>query len=81
MGDVEWLTTFMRVVGFALLAGGVGCVVIAMTLCTSAKGTGIVWLRGSFQRRDHYTKVGWRLYHTGLVVGMLGLLIAALTAR
>ena len=72
------MRTLIRVAGLVLLAVGLASVVIAMTFCTAPKGRGIVWLRGSLQRPDHYTKVGWRLYRGGLAVAVLGLLVAVI---
>jgi len=75
------VTTFEQGAGFALLAVGVGLMAVAMTFCTTPLGRRcLIWLRGSIPR-DHFTKLGLRLYLTGIALFLLGLFTIVLTAR
>jgi hypothetical protein len=53
----SWLVRF----GVVLFFTGLACIVTAMAFGVESHARFVVWFRGSMQRRNDYTGVGWRI--------------------
>ena len=65
--------------GLVLVGIGVALYLGAM-LSATANRRWQVWFRGSFQRREDYTRWGWRVLWIGLICYVLGIALAVLFA-
>jgi len=75
------LTLWLVRIGVGLFAVGFVCRAAAMVFRSTGPSRRLVLLRGSFQRPEDYTQVGWRLYWLGVTLGVVGLLLAFIADR